>query len=62
MYAGKYFDVFERETVKNKRILLCDDVLTTGSTLTECAKMLILNGAREVICITIAVGKPEKRR
>ncbi len=40
--------------VRNKNILLCDDVVTTGSTLKECAKMLKLFGAKSVTCCTIA--------
>jgi ComF family protein len=37
-----------------KRWLLVDDVVTTGSTLTECAKTLRLAGAAEVVCATLA--------
>lgn len=40
--------------VRNKNILLCDDVVTTGSTLKGCAKMLKLFGANSVTCCTIA--------
>ena len=38
--------------VKGKRILLVDDVFTTGSTLQHCAKELIDNGALSVSAIT----------
>jgi len=37
-----------------KRILLVDDIYTTGATANECAKVLKENGAKEVICMTIA--------
>lgn len=41
--------------ISGKTILLCDDVLTTGATLSECAKILKDNGAAQVFCCTIAV-------
>ncbi len=36
------------QPLKGKRILLVDDVITTGSTVSECAKMLKSQGAKEV--------------
>ncbi len=49
------FEVLNPEEVAGKTILLCDDVLTSGETLNECAKMLWLYGAKEIHCITLAV-------
>jgi ComF family protein len=40
--------------VDNKRVLLVDDVLTTGATLDACAKALREAGARSVIGLTVA--------
>ncbi|HEX3095880.1 MAG TPA: phosphoribosyltransferase family protein [Patescibacteria group bacterium] len=37
-----------------EKVILVDDVCTTGQTLMEAAKVLKLNGAKQVICITIA--------
>jgi competence protein ComFC len=54
------FDVPCPTVVMGKTILLCDDVATTGSTINECAKMLLLYGAKEVCCLTAAVTRKQK--
>ncbi|OXT08732.1 amidophosphoribosyltransferase [Thermoanaerobacterium thermosaccharolyticum] len=51
------FKVVYEDMVKNKIILLVDDVLTTGSTLDECAKVLKEGGAKDVFATTIATGR-----
>lgn len=43
-----------------KTLLLVDDVVTTGTTANECAKMLKLYGADHVTIATIAVTMPKK--
>lgn len=48
------FAVNRREEVKDKVLLLLDDVFTTGSTVGECSRSLIEAGAQEVRAITIA--------
>jgi ComF family protein len=50
------FGVAEKhqQRLKNKRILLVDDVFTTGSTVDECAKVLKKHGAISVMVITLA--------
>jgi competence protein ComFC len=40
--------------IKNKNIILIDDILTTGATLSEAKKVLKQNGARKVIAFTVA--------
>lgn len=40
--------------VVGKKILLVDDIHTTGSTLSECTRVLLTAGALEVHCVTLA--------
>ncbi len=49
------YDVKENANVKNKTILLIDDVKTTGSTLSECAKMLKGYGAKNVYAAVFTI-------
>lgn len=46
--------VGSRDDIKNKVILLIDDVSTTGATLFECAKTLKLHGAKKVFGVVVA--------
>lgn len=49
------------EQFRNKRILLLDDIITTGSTVSECAKTLLVSGASEVVCAAVAVTLKDKK-
>lgn len=52
-------DAFEvKRNVKDLRIGLVDDVLTTGSTMSACALALKSKGAREIIAITCSTPNP----
>ena len=55
------YQVIDPQLVQGKRILLIDDVLTTGATASECAKTLLLAGAAEVSVATLAVAFHEKK-
>jgi ComF family protein len=48
------FEVRSPETIQEKRILLVDDVYTTGSTVNECARILMRGGAAVVDVLTLA--------
>ncbi len=50
------FDLGKSTAVLGKRVLLLDDVLTTGTTLHECAKVLLSGGAASVRAVTVARG------
>ena len=48
------------EIVKGRRILLLDDIVTTGSTAGECARVLLTAGAKEVHCGFLAAANHHK--
>ena len=53
--VGAYVAVNE-DKIKGQRILLIDDILTTGATLREAARVLREAGAEKVICATLAAA------
>ncbi|MCM8785054.1 MAG: hypothetical protein NC827_01220 [Candidatus Omnitrophica bacterium] len=48
------FKIKNKDIIDNKTVLLLDDVYTTGATTQECKKVLLENGAKKVIIVTIA--------
>ena len=48
-------NAFLAKNCVNKKILLVDDICTTGSTLINCSKALLKSGAEQVFCFTLAI-------
>ena len=48
------FAVTHPERIKNRRVLIVDDVMTTGATVDECARVLLAAGAARVDVFTLA--------
>lgn len=49
------YEAVEPERIAGKRLLLIDDILTTGATMTECVRVLKAAGAADVVCLTLAM-------
>lgn len=45
-----------KQNIKNKKILIVDDITTTGATLNECALVLKNKGAKEIWGLVVARG------
>ena len=48
------FGVVDGKRIEGQRIVLVDDVYTTGSTVRECTEILMKNKAAEVVVLTLA--------
>jgi len=53
------YRVIDKDFVKNKHILLIDDIITTGNTLGECAKTLDAEAPLSIHCATFAITIPK---
>jgi ComF family protein len=48
------FTVTDEGAIKGKRVVLVDDVFTTGATVNECSRALLKAGAKQVAVLTVA--------
>jgi predicted amidophosphoribosyltransferase len=55
------YSVTDPQTVAGKRILLLDDILTSGATAGECARILLTAGAAEVHLAVIAAANTQNK-
>ena len=56
------YRIVNGEALKGKRILLVDDVITTGATISECAKTIMVSGAECVYAVAVAATPNDKTR
>lgn len=54
------YELHNQEMLENKKILLLDDIYTTGSTVNECSKTLKQSGTKKIGVLTIAKDKRDR--
>ena len=54
-YEEQYNSLYLIDTniIKDKNVLLLDDVITSGNTLFACSGLLLENGAKQITCIIL---------
>jgi ComF family protein len=56
------FRILDAEAIRGREVLLIDDIMTTGATARECARVLLRAGAAKVWVATVAKAQPESVR
>ena len=57
---GAYIPV-NPDAIRGKKVLLLDDIVTTGATASECSRVLLTAGAKEVCFAAIAAASHDKK-
>lgn len=50
------FAIKNKNIINDRTVILVDDVITTGATITECAQILFSNGASKVYALSVAIA------
>ncbi len=56
-FVNAYNSYFSKRKIKCNKVLLVDDIKTSGASLSACARSLLYSGAQEVYCVTALVSK-----
>ena len=56
-HSKNYYSIIDKESVRNKKILLVDDIMTSGTTLSSCSEVLMDADAQRIFCAVTAITK-----